>query len=124
MPKALLATEDVACSEIMEAEISSQGYDVVVADNGKDAYDLTLSESPDIVFLDMPLPVFDGLETCRMLREDPDVPRTLPIIFLTTLDTDQRRIKSAGATDSLPKTHEAWEIQDLLVRYMDAILPE
>jgi hypothetical protein len=57
-----------------------------------------------------------------MMRNDPDLPPALPIIFLTSPDANDRLMKKAGATGQLPKKHEAWQVTELVSRYPQ-ILP-
>lgn len=124
MARILIASEDMACAEILSAELSGQGHAVTVATDGHDAYERALAEQPEIVFLDIPLQVFNGYEVCRMLRDDPEIPRNLPIICLATPDVKDRLLEKAGFTETIPKQHEAWEIQEILSRHLVAIVSE
>ena len=114
----VIAGEDGAALAILEAELEALGHDVVQAANGQDAYEAVLAAPAAMAFLEAAMPVFNGLETCAMLRGDPDVPATMPIILLTSPDSDQRAAERAGATGQLRKAHEAWEVQELLSEYL------
>lgn len=120
MGRILIASSDHGLVEILSAELAGEGHEVECAYDGQDAYSLALAGNPDVVFLEVSLPVFNGYETCRMLRGDPDIPSTLPIIFLTTPDADRKAMQKAGATDYLPKQHEARELRELLTRHLSA----
>jgi len=117
MAKVLIATNDSGVLDTLAAEIQGEGHEVDCAADGQEAYDQVLGSCPDLIVLDPALPVFDGYEICRILRDDPDVPERIPILFLTTADSDQRSMERAGGTDSLPKQHEAWQVRELLTRY-------
>lgn len=118
MARILLAGGDGLSLEVLSKELAGEGHEVLEAADGFDAYNLTLSEMPDMVFLETVLPVFNGYETCDMIRKDPDIPSTLPIIFLVTDDVDMRTLEQVGATGTLSKVHEAYEVRELLVAHL------
>lgn len=117
MANILLATSDADLQSIIEAEVTALGYDLVWATDGLGAYDEALSAAPMLVLLDRRLEVFDGLEVCRRLREDPEVPDHLPVFLLTDEDLDPHTIEKARLTGIFPKTHGALETADLLAKY-------
>ncbi|HOZ47131.1 MAG TPA: response regulator [Candidatus Hydrogenedentes bacterium] len=118
MARILVAGEDMAAVQALAAELAGEGHIVAEAATGQEAYDLALAEPLDLVFLEVVMPVFNGYETCRLLREDPDISATLPIVFLVSDDYDARRLETIRATDTLPKVHEAYEVRELLARYL------
>ncbi len=118
MARILLAGADAASLDILSNELMAEGHEVLEASNGQQAYELTLAEMPDMVFLEVNLPVFDGYETCEMIRSDPDVPATLPVIFLVTEDVDKRKLERVGATDTLPTLHQAYEVSEILTAHL------
>jgi CheY-like chemotaxis protein len=118
MARILVADDDSTAIEVLSVALSAVGHEVIQASDGLAAYEATLEQQPRLVFLDVMMPVFDGYETCQRLRADPDVPADLPIIFLTSLDPDRRRIAEAGATDYLSKRHMVSGLQDLLARHL------
>ena len=118
MATILIAGEDTGCLAVLESELSAEGHEVITATNGQDAYDRTLTAAPDAVILELNMPVFNGYETCRLLRDDPDVPPALPIIFLTTADVNERAMDKVGPTDRLAKHHQACELRELLSKYL------
>ena len=84
--------------------LSIHDHDVVVARNGKEALDLVQSHKPDLVIMDMRMPVMDGYEATRQIRKLPDC-ADLPIIALTaSVDNDaQERQIAAGCNAHLSK---------------------
>ena len=120
MARILLASSDAASLDVLSSEVSGDGHEVLEAVTGLEAYEMTLAEEPDMVFLTVPLSVFNGYETCEMLRQDPDVSPTLPIIFLVKEDVDKRRLENIGATGVLPTIHQGCEVSDLLVEHIPA----
>jgi len=88
-----------------------EGYDAVVAHDGKVALDMARERMPDLVILDLMLPEIDGMEVCRRLRAASDV----PIIMLTARESVQDRVAGldAGADDYMPKP---FAFEELLAR--------
>jgi len=118
MANILIAGGDTASLAVIEAELSAQGHQVISAVDGQDAYERVLAEIPDAVFLEANLPVFNGYETCQLLRGDPQVPPGLPIFVLTAADVDGRALQKVRPTGTLPKRHQAWELQELLSKHL------
>lgn len=117
MATILLASEDARCTDMLAAELGAEGHRVISAGTGQEAYEAALAESPALVFLDMTLAVFNGLETCRMLRDDPAVPPKLPIYLLIGAPLDPRTVEKAGLSGCFPKTHETQQVRDLLAAH-------
>jgi CheY-like chemotaxis protein len=114
MARILIATEDAALYAVLSAECGGEGHETLWAASGFEALQMTQSEGPDLVFLDLPLAVFTGTEVCSMLREDPTVPKSLPVYLVTDDDLNPHLILRCGATGIFPKTHAANELRELL----------
>ncbi len=91
--------------------LRDKGYLVSVAQNGEQALEIIRQEPPDIILLDIVMPVMDGMETCRRLKENSET-RDIPVIFLSALtDTvDKVRCFEMGAVDFLSKPIETAEL--------------
>ena len=91
--------------------LDNEGYLSITANNGTEAIGLVSSEAPDLVILDVMLPELDGLEVCRIIRKDNDV----PIIFLTAKDQEMDRVVGLelGADDYVVKP---FSMRELLAR--------
>ena len=118
MAKILVADDDTLSLDALALTLSGDGHEVLRAANGQEAYDLVQKHQPDLVFLDTAMPIFDGYETCALIRKDPEIPATLPIVFLTSIDSDARIIDKVGGTARLPKNHGAVELRDLVVNLL------
>lgn len=79
-------------------------HKVITASNGREAVETALSEMPDLIIMDVKMPVMDGLQATRILKEDPRT-RSIPIIMLTAHDSDDDMIMglNAGANDYVGK---------------------
>lgn len=114
----LICSDDGEELEILSREVSAQGHDVLTATDGVDALDYAIGRAPDLVFLDENLPVFDGCEACRLLRDDPDVPEALPIVMLTENVPNPRRLESAGFTEYFLIQWADVELREFLARHL------
>lgn len=118
MAKILVADDDMASLDVMALALSAEGHEVLCATNGQEAYEMTLTDQPDLVLLDIMMPIYSGYEVCELLRNDTSVPPELPIVFLTSMDADKRMMEKVGATDHLPKRHMVVELRDLIVKHL------
>lgn len=97
----LVVDDDAPILRLVRAKLQADGYRVLTAMNGQEAVDLTGSERPDLVVLDVMMPVMDGLTAMRHIRDESKV----PIILLTarTSATEKIRGLDSGADDYLTK---------------------
>ncbi len=102
----VLITEDNEdLSLIYSTRLAAEGYSVVTAADGKDAFDRIREQKPDIILLDIIMPRMDGLEFLRKAKKDPDLEH-VPIIVMTNLgqDEDRAQCEKLGARKFLVKT--------------------
>jgi two-component system alkaline phosphatase synthesis response regulator PhoP len=90
--KVLVIDDDVKTVELVKLYLTRDGYQVLPAYDGIEALRLARESRPDLVVLDLMLPDIDGLEVCRILRHESDV----PIIMLTAKSTDQDKLTGLG----------------------------
>jgi len=103
MPKKILIVEDEPGILVsLKDEFESQGYIVHVAEDGEKGLELAKGEKPDLIILDIMLPVLDGYEVCKKLRMEGD---TTPIIMLTVKDEEVDKVLGLelGADDYVTK---------------------
>src|SRR6266516_7103905 len=109
--KRLLVVDDEApIQRILRQNQSMSGYDVLVADNGKQAVEMVQLHQPDLILLDLCLPgEFDGLEVCRQVRQ---LVQT-PIIILSAITEEKQKVEALdlGADDYLTKPFSNDELQ-------------
>ncbi|MEJ5244837.1 MAG: PAS domain S-box protein [Bacteroidota bacterium] len=100
----LLAEDNEANLETMEAFLEYAGYSVLVARNGKEAIESAIEYKPDIILMDIQMPKMDGIEAIRILKNDHNTSH-IPIIALTALAMpgDRDRCFAAGANDYISK---------------------
>src|SRR5262245_1711651 len=102
--KILVVDDEAKNVKLLEAILLPRGYEAVHASNGEEALQQVQQERPDLVLLDVMMPVMDGFEACRMLKENADS-RLIPVVIMTALGHVEDRIKGieAGADDFLTK---------------------
>ncbi|MFM2135930.1 MAG: hypothetical protein RL021_1330 [Bacteroidota bacterium] len=102
--KILLVDDEPDILEFMHYNLQKEGFEVLLAHNGKEALAVARKERPDLIILDIMMPEMDGIETCRVLREDRELKDTL-IAFLTARNEDYSQIAGfeVGADDYITK---------------------
>src|SRR5687767_7829600 len=103
MSARVLVVDDVDVNvKLLEAKLAAEYFDVLTASNGADALDRAQEELPDLVLLDVMMPLLDGFETCRRLKADPRT-ADIPVVMVTALSDAADRLKGleAGADDFL-----------------------
>jgi CheY-like chemotaxis protein len=121
LSKILLVEDNEMNRDMLSRRLERSGYDVVVAVHGGEGVQMAHDEAPDLILMDMSLPVLDGWEATRKLKSTPQT-RAIPVIALTAhaMETDQRNAMTAGCDDFDTKPIE-WprllsKIQGLLQR--------
>src|SRR4051795_7490891 len=107
-PRVLVVEDDVDIAGVLRRSLDKEGYQVRVAGDGEAALAQAGVFEPDAVVLDLGLPILDGVEVCRRLRESGDV----PILMLTARDSIDSRVEGldSGADDYLVKPFERDEL--------------
>lgn len=100
MPKVLLVEDNEMNRDMLSRRLVRNGYDVVIAVNGQEGVDMAMSERPDLILMDMSLPVLDGWEATRRLKSDPAT-ASIPVIALTAhaMESDREKALAAGCDD-------------------------
>ncbi len=90
--------------EIISVRLASRSYEIVTATNGEEALRLVAENPPDLILLDVMMPLMDGYEVSRRIKNDPTLP-FIPIILVTARDSTQDKVDGldAGADDYLTK---------------------
>ena len=103
-PKVLVVDDDSDIVELLEYNLTKEGYSVLTASNGKKAIDIAKAFVPDLILLDIMMPQLDGIETGRILRQNPDIKNTY-ILFLTARSEEYSEVAAfeVGADDYITK---------------------
>ena len=118
-PKILIVEDEPNQVELIEFNLNSEGYEVVVARDGEEALNLAEEENPDLILLDWMLPKVSGIEVCRQLRRS-KMTREIPIVMLTARSEESDKIRGLdiGADDYITKPYS---IKELLARVRAAM---
>lgn len=100
MPKILLVEDNELNRDMLSRRLERRGFTVVMAVDGGQGVQMALTEKPDLILMDMGLPVLDGWEATRQVRADPATAH-VPIIALTAhaMSSDEQKAKEAGCDD-------------------------
>jgi two-component system, cell cycle response regulator DivK len=100
MPRILLVEDNEMNRDMLSRRLQRRGYEVLIAIDGQQGVTMAQSQSPDLILMDMSLPVLDGWEATRALKSSQRT-KDLPIIALTAhaMSTDRERAMEAGCDD-------------------------
>ena len=111
MPKILLVEDNEMNRDMLSRRLKRRGYEVVVAVDGAEGVALAQSVAPDLILMDMSLPVLDGWDATRRLKADPQT-QAIPIVALTAhaMSDDREKALAAGCDDYATKPIELPEL--------------
>ncbi len=114
--KILIIEDETKLARFVELELTHEGYDVVVANDGRTGVEYFFEHNPDIILLDLMLPQLNGIEVCRRIRKESDI----PIIMLTAKGEVMDKVVGldSGADDYMTKP---FAIEELLARIRVAL---
>jgi DNA-binding response OmpR family regulator len=106
--RVLIVDDEPRYVRLMEANLSTEGYQVLKATNGQEAVQAVVDQKPDLVILDIMMPIMDGFAACERIREFSNV----PIIMVTAKGEERDRVRGLdlGADDYIVKPFSATEI--------------
>ena len=119
-PRILVVDDEPFNVDYLEQELDDLGYDTVAATNGQEALDRVATDSPDLVLLDIMMPVMDGFTVLGRLKENPAT-RDIPVIIISAMNDLRSIVKGIqrGAEDYLPKPFEPVLLQARIATGLD-----
>ncbi len=117
--KILLADDEEDIKTVIKLYLESKGYDVVTSYDGLDTLDKVKAEKPDLILLDIMMPVINGFEVCKQLKADENTSH-IPIVMLSAAshaDSVEQAIE-AGAVDYIMKPFEPPRIEAILKKIL------
>jgi DNA-binding response OmpR family regulator len=115
--KILVVDDDSSIREILSTQLARLGYDVELAADGQEGLDAFKAAPPDLVLMDVMMPVLDGLSACQKMRaSERKGGRRVPILFLTARDSRHDKTSAAlsGGDDFVPKPVSVDELRERL----------
>lgn len=116
--KRILIAEDNDSNFLLMSYILKRNYEFFRANNGREAVEMAITESPDLVLMDIKMPIMDGIEATRLIKDKlPD----LPIVALTAnaFDNDRQQAFDAGCCDFLSKPISADNCLKVIARHIE-----
>jgi two-component system OmpR family response regulator len=112
--KILIVDDDPSIREILSTQLGRLNFQTATAADGKEAVSLFKSEKPDLILMDMMMPILDGLKACQEIRALEKKGVRIPILFLTARDTRHDQISSAlsGGDDFITKPISLQELRE------------
>ena len=106
--KILVVDDDKNICELLKLYLKKEGFEVVFAYDGSEAVSKAKDENPNLIILDVMMPIINGWEACKLIRQFTEV----PIIMLTALDTTENKVQglNIGADDYIVKPFEPVEV--------------
>ena len=119
MNKRILVVDDESDSrELLKAFLEGDGYKVSEAEDGYEAVEKAVEEHPDLILMDMAMPLMDGINSARTMRQHEDLSR-VPIVALTAFGSFyEPRAKAAGCTDILFKPIDFEKLGPVVSRHL------
>ena len=120
MPKILLVEDNEMNRDMLSRRLAKKGFEIVIAEDGERGVAMAASETPDLILMDMSLPVIDGWEATRRIKEG-DATGSIPIIALTAhaMETDREKALQAGCDDYDTKPVELPRLLEKINRLLD-----
>ena len=120
MPKILLVEDNEMNRDMLSRRLVKKGFEIVIAEDGEQGVAMAASETPDLILMDMSLPVIDGWEATRRIKEG-DATGGIPIIALTAhaMETDREKALQAGCDDYDTKPVELPRLLEKINRLLD-----
>src|SRR5688572_27592905 len=100
MVRIVVVDDDAVNRDMLSRRLTKRGYEVVLAETGRQAVDAARAHRPDLILMDMGLPDMDGAEATRLIKAEPAT-GAVPVIALTAhaMEQDRRRAMDAGCND-------------------------
>jgi two-component system cell cycle response regulator DivK len=121
VPKLLYIEDNELNRDMLSRRLQRRGFEVLIAVDGEQGLSIAASEKPDLILMDMSLPVVDGWEATRRLKAAPDT-QAIPIIGLTAhaMSTDRDKCLEAGCDDYDTKPVELERLLEKIERQLGA----
>ena len=112
--KILIVEDETPLRNAVSDILTFEGFGVLQAKNGQEGLDIALAEHPDLILLDLMMPVMDGLTMLEKLRQDPEYGKKAAVILLTNINDPEKvaMATEAGSYDFLVKSD--WNIEDVV----------
>jgi two-component system, cell cycle response regulator DivK len=120
MSKRILVVEDQPDNrKIIRDMLAGTDYEIIEAENGEEALTAIAKQPPDLILMDVQLPIMDGYTATRHIKADPAL-RSIPIIAVTSyaLSGEEKKARAAGCDDYVPKPYSPRQLREKIRQYL------
>jgi len=123
MPKILIVEDNEKNRRMMRDILTYHGYEIIEAENGEEAIKMAKEFNPELILMDMQMPVMDGFAATSILKNDPET-RRIKIIAVTSFAMvgDKEKILQAGAGDYISKPLNTRELPERVRKILEEVL--
>ena len=108
--KILIVDDEEIVRRVLRGLLKKEGYEVIEAEDGEAGVELAKKEDPDVILMDLTMPVMGGLQACRLLKKD-EKTKNIPVLVITALGGENKtEAINAGIDDFVSKPFDAEEI--------------
>lgn len=113
----LICDDDPVILRLVQVNLELEGYDVLLAHHGEEAYEVATAELPDLIILDIMMPRWDGYRTCQELKAN-EKTHSIPVVFLSAKAqaSDIQKGKDIGVDEYLTKPFDPSDLVDVVER--------
>jgi CheY-like chemotaxis protein len=116
--KILFVDDEPDVLRVAAFRLKKAGYEVLIGTNGQEALDLTAQAIPDLILLDLRLPLISGTEVCKKIKADEKLKHIPVILFTASVDDLTDRVKESGAQDYLTKPFEPEQLFEKVKKFI------
>lgn len=120
MKKILFVDDEADLLKVSSFRLEKTGYEVFKASDGQEALDMARQKTPDLILLDVFLPVMNGDEVAKILKKDKKTKNIPIVLFSADSKTLEERVRKSGADGYLPKPFETKELLDMVEKHLTA----
>lgn len=122
----LIVEDEVIINKTYAEELRYEGFTVLTATNGKDGLKLALDKKPELILLDILMPIMDGLTMMDKLRKKNAYGKNVPVVLLSNLSSSEEKImKTITNTKSEPTSYfvkSDWDLDDVVAKIKELLL--
>ena len=122
----MIVEDEVIINKTYAEELRYEGFTVLTATNGKDGLKLALDKKPELILLDILMPIMDGLTMMDKLRKKNAYGKNVPVVLLSNLSSSEEKImKTITNTKSEPTSYfvkSDWDLDDVVAKIKELLL--
>jgi CheY-like chemotaxis protein len=117
--KILIADDEIDILKVVTFRLRKSGYEILTAVNGKEALDLIQVKRPDLILLDLRMPLMDGYEVCKRIKHDEEL-KKIPVILLTASKINEapEKVRELEADDYLIKPFDPAKLFEKVKKFI------